>query len=178
MIRLVTASRLERLEAGASAAREQARQTSGAANESFGRHVRELYAVTDRAERAEAAATEVGTILALAVEELSVAQQELLLKSMEIRRLREELEVARSMEGRTLTVLLHYGQPHTVYASREDACADTATHGVPAGARWVPSGERPAAECEWRVEAFMRVGDGPGFRRASLPAPKPVGEAA
>ena len=33
------------------------------------------------------------------------------------------------MEGETLTVLLHHGEPQAVYASREDAHADTATHG-------------------------------------------------
>jgi hypothetical protein len=178
MIRIVTASRLERLQASASTAREHARQTSGAANEAFCRHVRELYAVTDRAERAEATATEVGTILTLVVEELSVAQQELLLKDIEIRRLREELEAARSMEGRTLTVLLHYGEPHTIYASRQDAYADTATHGVPADRAWVPLDERPPSACEWSCAAFTYDAASNGFRRASLPAPKPVEEAA
>ncbi|MCX4575901.1 hypothetical protein OHB41_22450 [Streptomyces sp. NBC_01571] len=177
MIRLVTASRLERLEAAASVAREHARQTSSAANEAFGRHMRELYAVTDRAERAEATATEVGTILAHAMAELSVAQQELLLKDIQIRRLREE-QAARSMEGRTLTVLLHYGEPHNIYACREDLYADTATHGVPAGAAWVPLGERAASACEWSCAAFIHDATSHGFRRASLPAPKPVGEAA
>jgi hypothetical protein len=178
MIRIATASRIERLESGASAAREHARQTSGAVNEAFGEYVRELYAVTDRAERAEATATEVGTILTLAVAELSVAQQEFLLKDIEIRRLREELEAARSMEGRTLTVLLHYGEPHTIYASREDLYADTATHGVPAGRAWVPLGERPPSACEWSCAAFIHDASSNGFRRACLPAPKPVGEAA
>jgi hypothetical protein len=176
VIRIVTRARLAQLEADARAASEQAREVSGAVNETFGRHVRELYAATDRAERAEATTTEVGQLLARALEELSAAQQELLLKGIEIRRLRAELE-GESMEGRTLTVLLHYGEPHTVYASREDALADTATHGAcPDG--WVPSGERPAAECQWRCEAFIYSAASNGFRRAHLPAPKPVGEAA
>ncbi|MEU0390004.1 hypothetical protein [Streptomyces chartreusis] len=177
MIRIVTQARVERLEREARAACEHARQTSGAANEAFGRHVRELYAATDRAERAEASASEVGKILAGAMEELCAAQQELLLKDVEIRRLRAELE-GESLEGRTLTVLLHYGEPHTVYASREDAYADTATHGAAPDAVWVPSGERPAAECKWRCEAFIYNADSNGFRRAHMPAPKPVGEAA
>jgi hypothetical protein len=158
MIRVVTASSLERLETGASVAREHARQTSGAANEAFGRHVRELYAVTDRAERSEATATEVGTILTHAMAELSVAQQELLLKDIEIRRLREELEAARSVEGRRLSVLLHYGEP--------------------AGRAWVPLGERSPSACEWSCAAFIYDAASNGFRRASLPSPKPVGEAA
>ncbi|MEU9226120.1 hypothetical protein AB0D40_17305 [Streptomyces massasporeus] len=176
MIRIVTAARLERLEADASTARGCARRVSGVANEAFGRHVRELFAVTDRAERAEAAAAEVGELLTGAVDELSAAQQELLLKDIEIRRLRAELE-SESLEGRTLTVLLHYAEPHTVYASREDAYADTATHGAdPAG--WVPSGERPAAECKWRCEAFIYNAASNGFRRAHMPAPKLIEGAA
>jgi hypothetical protein len=176
VIRIVTRGRIAQLEHAVRAAREVARQTSGAANEAFGRHVRELYAATARAERAEATASEVGEFLARAVEELSVAQQELLLKDIEIRRLCEELE-GESLEGRALTVLLRYGEPHTVYASREDAYADTATHGVPAGG-WVPADERPVGEVAWRCEAFIYDAASNGFRRASLPAAKPVGEAA
>ncbi|MFJ8465048.1 hypothetical protein [Streptomyces swartbergensis] len=177
MIRIVAASRLERLVADASAAREHAQQTSGAASEAFGRHVRELYAVTDRAERAETTTAEVGAILARAMEELSVAQQELLLRDIEIRRLRQELE-GKSLEGRSLTVLLHYGEPHTIYATREDAHADTGTHGMPAGHVWKRCGERPAAEFEWRCEAFIYNAASNGFRRAQTPAVKPIEGAA
>uniref|UniRef100_A0AAU1HVE7 Uncharacterized protein n=1 Tax=Streptomyces sp. NBC_00180 TaxID=2903632 RepID=A0AAU1HVE7_9ACTN len=177
MIRVVTQARITQLEHDARAAREYARQTSGAANEAFGRHARDLYATTGRAERAEAAASEVGEILAHAVEELSVAQQELLLKDIEIQRLRAELE-GESLEGRTLTVLMHYGDPHAIYASRGDAYADTATHGMPAGTRWESARERPPFDCEWLCEAFIYNAASSGFRRASLPAPKPVGEAA
>ncbi|WMD09766.1 hypothetical protein [Streptomyces sp. FXY-T5] len=176
MIRIVTQARIEQLEHDFRSACELARQTSGAANEAFGRHVRELYTATDRAERAEATTTEVSALLARALEELSAAQQELLLKDIEIRRLREELE-GESMEGRTLTVLLHYGEPHTVYASREDAYADTATHGAdPEG--WVPAGERPASAAEWRCEAFIYNAASNGFRRAYKPDPKPIEGAA
>ncbi|MEV5167726.1 hypothetical protein AB0K66_24270 [Streptomyces werraensis] len=177
MIRIVTRARLAQLEDDARTANEQARQTNGAANEAFGQHVRELYAVTDRAERAEAATTEVGVLLARAVEELSAAQQELLLKDIEIRRLREDLSRG-PREGEMLTVLLHYGEPHTIYASREDAYADTATHGVPVNAKWVPVRERPSAASKWCLEAFIYDAACNGFRRAYMPAPKSVGEAA
>jgi hypothetical protein len=177
MIRLVTAARLERLEADASAAHEHARQTSTAANVAFGEHVRELYAVTGRAEQAETATAEVDAILSLALRELATAQKELLLNDIAIGRLREELAEARRSGGE-LTLLMHYGRPHTIYRSREDAYTDTATHGAPAGAQWVPSGERPAAECEWRVEAFIHDASTKGFRRAFMPAPEPVGGAA
>ncbi|MGW6955029.1 hypothetical protein [Streptomyces chartreusis] len=177
VIRVVTQARIAQLEHDARTAREQARQTSGAANEAFGRQVRELYAATGRAERAEAATSEVGVVLSLAMAELSAAQQELLLKDIEIRRLREELEGA-SMEGQTLTVLLHYGEPHTIYASREDAHADTAAHGMPADHVWKPCGEQPAAEFKWRCEAFIYNASSNGFRRAYVPAAKPVEGAA
>ncbi|WP_030955869.1 hypothetical protein [Streptomyces sp. NRRL S-481] len=172
MIRVVTRARITQLEDCAHAASEQAREAS----EELGRHVRELHASTDRAERAEAAASEVGGMLSRAMEELSAAQQELLLRNIEIRRLREELE-GESLEGRTLTVLLHYGEPHTIYASREDAYADTATHGAAPDTVWVPSGERPAIECQWRCEAFVYNAASNGFRRAYMPNPKPVEEA-
>jgi hypothetical protein len=177
VIRIVTRARLARLKDAARTASEQARLTSADANEVFGRHVRELFAVTDRAERAEAATTEVGDLLARAVEELSVAQQELLLKDIEIRRMREDLSRG-PREGETLTVLLHYGEPHTIYASREDAYADTATHSVPANAKWVPVRERPPAASKWCLEAFIYDAACNGFRRAYMPAPKSVGEAA
>ncbi|WP_405871582.1 hypothetical protein [Streptomyces sp. NBC_00005] len=176
MIRMVTAARLERLEADASAAREHARQASTAANEAFGEHVRELFAVTARAEQAETATSEVSAILSLALEELAAAQKELLLNDIAIRQLREELDEARRA-GRSLFLLMYYGEPHTIYRSREDAYADTATHGAPADG-WVPSDERPASQVTWRIEAFIQVGIPNGFRRAFMPAPEPVGGAA
>ncbi|MEU1939119.1 hypothetical protein ACH49O_17245 [Streptomyces coeruleorubidus] len=170
MIRILTTGRLRRLERDAEQVRARAREVQAQADTAWGRHVRELFAVTDRAERAEAAASELGEILARAVEELSAAQQELLLKDIEIRRLRTELE-GESLEGRTLTVLLHYGEPHTVYASREDAYADTATHGAdPQG--WVPAAERPPSAAMWRCEAFIYEAASNGFRRAYMPEPK------
>ncbi|MFC8222009.1 hypothetical protein ACFUTY_28080 [Streptomyces sp. NPDC057362] len=177
MIHIVTRARLARLEGAARTASEQARQTSGAANEAFGRHVRELYAATDRAERAEATTNEVSVLLSGALAELSDVQQEMLRKDIEIRRLREELSRG-PREGETVTVLLHYGEPHTVYASREDAYADTATHGTDPDAVWVPAGERPPSASMWRCEAFIYDAACNGFRRAYMPAPKSVGEAA
>ncbi|MEU5046519.1 hypothetical protein [Streptomyces griseorubiginosus] len=176
MIRIVTAARLERLEADANAARKQARQVSGAANEAFGEHVRTLYAVTARAERAETDAAAVSAILSAGMEKLAAAQQELLLNGIARERLREELDKARRA-GRELFLLMHYGEPHTIYRSRADAYADTATHGAPADG-WVPSDERPAREVTWRLEAFISEGTASGFRRAFQPAPEPVGGAA
>ncbi|MFB8247524.1 hypothetical protein ACFC5X_21075 [Streptomyces sp. NPDC055952] len=174
MIRIVARARLAQLEADTGAAREQARQTRREADEAFGRHVQELHAATDRAERAQTAAAEVGEMLSHALEELAASQQELLLRDIEIRRLREELRPG-PREGDTLTVLLHYGEPHTIYASREDAYADTATHGADP-ARWV--GERPASASMWRCEAFIYDANSNGFRRVHMPTPKPIEGAA
>ncbi|MCQ4212380.1 hypothetical protein [Streptomyces longispororuber] len=177
MIRLVTASRIEQTKADARAAYEHARQTSEAANEAFGRHVRELYAVTGRAERAEAATAETERFLAHAVGELAAAQEELLLKDMEIRRLREQL-AADPVEGQAITVLLHYGEPHTIYRSREAAHADTSVHGLPADHVWTPLGERSSRACMWSCEPFIYRAASQGFRRAYMPAAEPMGGAA
>ncbi|WP_428953319.1 hypothetical protein [Streptomyces sp. cg35] len=177
MIRIVTTSRIAQLEADAHTAHVFAWETTAQANEAFGQHVRELHAVTDRAERAESATSEVGVLLARAVEELAAAQEELLLKDIEIRRLREEAE-RRPIEGESLTVLLHYGQPHTIYASREDAHADTAVHGYPADHVWSPRGERSPYACQWSCEAFTYSAASNGFRRVYRAVAEPMGGAA
>lgn len=152
MIRFVTSTRLGQLEDEARTARAQARQASKATSE-------------------------VGAILACAIEELSDAQQELLRKDIEIRRLRAELE-AGPAEGAALTVLLHHGEPHAVYVSREDAHADTATHGIPADDVWKSCDERPAAAFTWRCETFVYRAASKGFRRACTPAARTLGGAA
>jgi hypothetical protein len=177
VIRIVTRARLARLEDAARIASEQVRQISGAANETFGRHVRELWNVTDRAERAEATTTEVGVLLSGALAELSDAQQEMLRKDIVIRRLREELSRG-PREGETVTVLMHHGEPHAVYASREAAHADTATHGYPADHVWTPSDERPAAAFTWRCEAFTYNPATNGFHRANRSIPRALDGAA
>ncbi|MFJ6684675.1 hypothetical protein [Streptomyces werraensis] len=177
MIRIVTAGRMARLEQEADHARDCAREVQAQADAAWGSHVRELYAVTDRAERAEATTSEVGVLLSGALAELSDAQQELLRKDIEIRRLREVLDSG-VLVGRSLTVLMHYGEPHTVYATREHALADTATHGVPAGTAWVPCDERPASASTWCIAAFIYDAECKGYRRAFMPSPEPVGGAA
>ncbi|MFD0030826.1 hypothetical protein ACFVJK_21615 [Streptomyces sp. NPDC127172] len=176
MIRIVTTPRLESLEYASRTAREHVREVAGSANEAFGEHVRELYAVTDRAERAEATTSEVAEILGRTRKELSAAREELLLKDIEIRRLREELD-GEPVEAQTLTLLSHYGEPHTVYASREEAEGDTATHGVPADG-WVPASGRPATDIQWRCESFIYDAASNGFRRVFMASPELVGGAA
>ncbi|MFH8566651.1 hypothetical protein [Streptomyces sp. NPDC017988] len=172
MIRIVTRKRLALLEADRHAAFERAREVA----EHAARQARELSSLTERAERAEAATDEVGALLAQAVKEAGAAEQRVLLAQMELRRLREEF-AAEPQEGQTITVLLHHGEPHTVYASREDAYADTATHGGTPGS-WQPCDERSPAAFTWRCEAFIYDAACNGFRRPSVLAPAPVGEAA
>lgn len=167
------AARAEEAEIDAGILREHVFELEAALKKSEG----EAETLKERADRSEAAASESGVLFSHAVEELSAAQQELLLREIEIRRLREELR-GMPVEGRTLMVLLHHGEPHTIYASREDAYADTATHGVPAGTRWVPSAERTTAACTWCLETFIYHPESRGFRRVHMPARKPVGGAA
>ncbi|MEV5282032.1 hypothetical protein [Streptomyces sp. NPDC052811] len=177
MIRIVTKKRLALLEADTHAAFERARQAKADAAAASAQHALEFNEATDRAKRAESTSEELSALLAGAVGELAAAQEQLLLMSLELRRLRAELE--RGPEaGDMLTVLLHYGEPHTVYRSREDAQADTATHGVPPDAVWVPSDERPPSAFRWRVEAFVYDAASNGFRRAFPPVAVPVRGAA
>ncbi|MFB8750937.1 hypothetical protein [Streptomyces parvulus] len=177
MIRITTRARRAELESEGRAAREYARQTSAVENEAFVRHLRELAALTERAGRATAATSEVGVILSRAMAELSDSEQQLLLRGVEIRRLREELN-RRPRADETVTVLLHHGEPHAVYASREDAHADTATHGWPADHVWKPCDERPAAAFTWRCEAFTYDPATNGFHRSHRSVPAALGGAA
>ncbi|MFE4873074.1 hypothetical protein [Streptomyces sp. NPDC056682] len=177
MIRIVTRKRLALLEADTRAAFERARQTGEAAAQASGRHARELGAAIDRAERAEAATEEVSVLLTGAVSELAAKQEQLRLASLALRRLRVEVERGLA-DGEMLTVLLHYGEPHTVYRTLRDAHADTATHGASPDAVWKPCGERPASAFRWRCEAFVYDTASNGFRRAYPPAAVPVRGAA
>ncbi len=177
MIRIVTRKRLALLEADTHAAFERARQAIEAAAKASGWHARELSAAVDRAERAEAATEEVSVLLTGAGGELAEQQRLLLLMSLELRRARSELERGPE-QGDTLTVLLHFGEPHTIYRSRKDAQADTATHGARPDAVWSPCGERPASAFRWRCEAFVYDAASNGFRRAFPPVAVPVRGAA
>ncbi|MET9361934.1 hypothetical protein ABZX93_13560 [Streptomyces sp. NPDC006632] len=177
MIRIVTRKRLALLEADTHAAFERARQASAAASAATARHAQELSGALERAERAEATTDEVGVLLAGAQREAAETEKHRLALSLELRRLRAELERG-PVEGEALTVLLHYGEPHTIYRSLDDAHADTATHGVPADAVWSPCGERPASVFRWRCEPFVYSAASNGFRRAFEPDAVPVRGAA
>lgn len=177
MIRIVTRKRLALLEADTHAAFERARQASEAAAAASHRHARELSEATDRAELAETTRDELSTLLMEAVRESAAAQEQLLLLTLELRRVRAELKQGPA-EGDALTVLLHFGEAHTIYLTRADAYADTATHGVPADAVWGPCGERPASASKWRVSPFIYDAASKGFRRVFPPVVVPVRGAA
>ncbi|MEU5794288.1 hypothetical protein ABZ800_12285 [Streptomyces sp. NPDC047813] len=166
-------ARAEQAKAAASAAR-WAKDTAETEAKRLREQIGELEAAL---ERAEATTDEVGVLLSSAMKELSISRQELLLKDIAIGRLREELE-AEPVERQSLTVLLHHGEPHTIYASREDAHADTATHGLPADHVWKPCDERPASAFTWRCEAFIYNSASNGFRRLHMPALKQIEGAA
>lgn len=158
MIRIVTRKRLDLLEADTHAAFERARQA------------------IDRAKRAEAATDEVGVLLSHAVKEVSTAEQRSLLDQIEVRRLREELAEARE-PGRSLFLLLHFGTPRMIYRSREDAVADTATHGIPADRTWGPA-SRFWFDAEWVLAPFTHDQASGGFRGSLTPTAVGLGGAA
>ncbi|MFE6701602.1 hypothetical protein [Streptomyces sp. NPDC057718] len=176
MIRFITKKRLALLEADTAAAFERAQRATDAAALDSARYAAALAEVTERAERAEAHADEVGALLSTAMKELSAAQQELLLKGIELRRLREDLDQARA-NGQQVFVLVHYGTPVMVYRSREDAYADTATHGVPADHEWGPRSTF-WADAEWVLTVFTYDADARGFRGTLEPLADPVRGAA
>ncbi|MEI5102460.1 hypothetical protein RB200_33105 [Streptomyces sp. PmtG] len=195
MIRLVTKARLRALEAATAAAKEQAEQVRVEIEAERGQHVKELFAATARyegAERETAEVREVALLLQLALEDTTAeltarakraeilaftAEWEMELAREEAELLREAQAEARKAEA-SVYLLRYYGEPCMIYRSRADAVADTATHGIPADAQWVPAGEQPASASQWRLSSFTYDADSKGYRREFMPAPVPVGGAA
>ncbi|MEV5437223.1 hypothetical protein AB0K80_14580 [Streptomyces sp. NPDC052682] len=190
MIRFVTAGRLRRLEQEAEQARACAREVQGQAGAAWGRHVREVWDLTARAETAESdagilrdhvlefeAALKKAEARAEMLREYADRQEAVLERTdadatvlrERVRLLEAELAEARQV-GRSLVLLLHWGQPHSIHRSHEDAYAYVATRGVPVHA-WAPSDERPAAQVLWRLVTFTRDEAVKGFRDASAPSP-------
>ncbi|WP_128381099.1 hypothetical protein [Streptomyces cavernae] len=176
MIRIVTSGRLARLHEDAEQARTRAREVQGQADAAWGRHVRETWELTARAETAESDAG----ILRDHVFELEAALKDARAafaeRREEIRRLREELEAAR-LNGRWLVLLLHYGEPHSIHRSQQDAYAYAATQGAPVHG-WVAGDERPAAEVCWQLIPFTQDEAVTGFRSVTVPSQEPMGGAA
>ncbi|PIM70479.1 hypothetical protein CTU88_18025 [Streptomyces sp. JV178] len=163
MIRIVTADRLLRLTEESEQTRARARDVQGEAGAVWAGHVRELWELTSRAESAE-------TDAAILREEILRLEAALTAATADLTLLGEECEAARR-EGRSLVLLLHYGEPHSIHADHDAACAYVATLGIPVHA-WVPSDERPAAQVLWRTVPFTRDEAVNGFRSVTVPAPE------
>lgn len=168
MIRIVTAGRLRRLREDAAQARARAREVQEQADAAWARHVREVWELTSRveSEASDAAILREDCFrLHDAFKDLEIVLGE---RAERIRLLGEELEAAR-LAGRSLVLLLHWGEPHSIHRSHEDAYAYAATQGAPVHG-WVAGDERPAAEVTWRAIPFTRDEAVMGFRDASVPS--------
>ncbi|MEG8277105.1 hypothetical protein [Streptomyces sp. AHA2] len=69
-----------------------------------------------------------------------------------LRRLLAELKAARQ-GGRSLVVLLHYGEPYNIHRGREAAVDYAAALGADRDG-WEPMTDRPAREVAWRMLDF------------------------
>ncbi|MEV5248431.1 hypothetical protein [Streptomyces werraensis] len=156
MIRFVTAGRLRRLEEEAEQARTRMRAVQAQAAAAWCRHVREVWDLTVRAETAESDAA----ILRGHVEEYQER----------VRLLAAELAAAEEA-GLSLVLLLHWGEPHSIHASRECAFAYAATQDAPIDG-WVPSDGRVHAEVAWQVLAFTRDESVMGLCRLPVRSPQ------
>ncbi|MGW3493369.1 hypothetical protein [Streptomyces sp. NPDC001020] len=162
MIRIVTAARLRRRREAIEQAHTRAREVQEQADAALSRHLKQVWELTARAERAERSAS-----MADWGKELAEAAAKVL---------REELEAAQQA-GRTLFLLLHYGEPHSIHGSREDAYAYADTQGTPVH-RWVTGVHRPAAELPWVLIPFTQDEAVKGFRSVMVRSPEPMGGAA
>ncbi|MFI9648825.1 hypothetical protein ACIHAA_21285 [Streptomyces sp. NPDC052040] len=165
MIRIVTAGRLRRMSEATEQARTRAREVQEQADAALSRHLKQVWELTGRAERAEHAAPtaawdkEVAEAALKVLREetnrledsLEAAAEQAAERGEEIRRLCGELETAE--QNVPLVLLLHGGEPHSIHRSRQDAYAYAATRGAPVHG-WVPSDEHPAAEVAWRSVPF------------------------
>ncbi|MFF9524878.1 hypothetical protein ACF1DV_23290 [Streptomyces achromogenes] len=187
----MTAGRLRRLEQASDRARARAREVQGQADAAWVRHLREVLELTDRAEMAESDAAILRELVAEfeaalrktkaaagTLRELSDRQEAALERAdadasvlrERVRLLAAELEDARRA-GRSLVLLLHWGEPHSIHAGREDAYAYAATRGVPVNT-WGPSSDRPASEVNWRLVPFIGDETVRGLRSVAVPAPQ------
>lgn len=169
MIRIVTAGRLRRLAQDTEQARTRAREVQGQADAAWGRHVREVWELTARAETAESDAAilrdhvaEFETALERAAVDASALRER-------VRLLDAELAQAR-LVGRSLVLLLHWGEPHSIHASREDAYDYAATQGAPVHG-WTTTDERPHTAVAWRAISFTRDEAVMGLRNVTVRSP-------
>ncbi|MEU7051277.1 hypothetical protein [Streptomyces eurythermus] len=168
MIRIVTAGRLRRLEQTAGQARTRAREVQGQADAAWVRHLRVVRELTDRAESGESDAAILRELVAEFEAALRKAESAAEVLRERVRLLEAELEDARRV-GRSLVLLLHWGEPHSIHRSAQDAYAYAATRGVPVNT-WGPSSDRPASEVKWRLVPFTQDETVKGLRSVAVPA--------
>ncbi|WP_413115178.1 hypothetical protein ACK1X7_15140 [Streptomyces sp. CY1] len=159
MIRLVTSRRLRKLSTQCEQAQAHAREVQERADQAYSGYIRQLSEVTARAEEAESDAAiirEEAVRLEAAVNEaaaqLDQARAELADRADQIAVLGKELQAAR-LEGRSLVLLLHFGEPHSIHHTLEAAKDYAATRGVPRDG-WGPTDDRPVCELSWRLLVF------------------------
>ncbi|MFG2130668.1 hypothetical protein ACGFNV_23020 [Streptomyces sp. NPDC048751] len=170
MIRIVTAGRLRRLTEDAERARDRAREVQGQADAAWARHVREVWELTARAESEQTDAAILREDCFRLHDALTAMESDLGEREERIRLLGAELEAAR-LEGRSLVLLLHWGEPHSIHRSHDDAYAYAAQHGAPLGT-WGPVRERPFTHVRWVSVPFVREQAVKGFRSVVARAPE------
>lgn len=152
MIRIVTAARLRKLSAAVEHAQASARQVQEQADCALWGHVHAELELAERAESAERAAAVIREEVAALEAALKEAQADLAAREERIDLLFRELEAARQ-EGRSLVLLLHYGEPHSIHRSQQAVQDYAATLGV-SRTSWVSRTDRPASEVVWRMIYF------------------------
>lgn len=136
MIRIVTTARLRQQAAALAQARSRAVKVQEQADRQFAGHTRSALELSSRMQHSERSRD----VLRAALENA-----------------RNELETLKATP-RTVVVLLHYGELHSIHPSIQAA----EDHAVEAGAHrawWGPSTGLPASEVPWRTLAFSVTPD-------------------
>lgn len=177
MIRIVTAGRLRRMSEEVEQSRTRARAVQGQADTALARHLQQVWELTARAEKAEAAASAAGWDKDVAEAAVKVLREEAdrpiaALEGAEderdrrgelIERLSKEMEAAKRA-GRSLVLLLHYGEPRSIHRSAEAARERVAA--LDPAAVWGPRTDRPACEVAWRMLDFTAEEGGSDYLAA------------
>ncbi|MFJ9410824.1 hypothetical protein [Streptomyces sp. NPDC101393] len=169
-IRLITSRRLAALEHDRDHARMRAREVQEASDRAFAGHTRSAQRLTAGRETAQARADALQWALDIAKVELAEAHER---ASKQAARIEELSAPVKDVPA----LLLHYGKPHSIHPDQASALA----HAVALGAspsRWVPPGERLAAELRWLCVPFIYRPDGDYFLSVAAPAVGPLEGAA
>lgn len=176
MIRIVTRTRLARLQHDIDQARARTREVQEASDRAFSGHTRsaqrmtvQLKAARREAEGACADALDLQWALDNVKAQLAKAQGQVAEQADQIEALSKPTADA------SMVLLLHYGEPHSIHPDKAAAFAYVATPGGPSS-DWVPVGERPAAELRWVCVPFIYDAARDHFRSVTAPAVDPAVE--